>query len=124
MEFCNFCDNMLYIKDNEDDRFDVKYYCKNCNFEKPLSLENKSSIIIQNRYLEKNINMNNVINDNIIHDPTIPHIDNIPCPNKDCTKPESKGNDIIYIKVDNINLKFVYYCVYCKKFWENNLIKN
>lgn len=124
MEFCNFCENMLYIKDKEDDKFDVKYYCKNCNFEKPLSADNSSTLIITNRCSENVVNMTNVINKNIIHDPTIPHIDNIQCPNKECTKPNEKHNDVMYIKTDNINLRFVYYCVYCKKFWENNLIKN
>lgn len=124
MEFCDYCENMLYIKDNDEDKFDVKYYCKNCNFEKPLSDKNTSTLIIQNRYSENSVNLTNVINENIINDHTIPHIDNIPCPNKECTKPKDKNNDIMYIKTDNVNLKFVYYCVYCKKFWENNLKKN
>ena len=124
MDFCNYCNNMLYIKDNEEDKFDVKYYCKNCNFEKPLSVESKTTLIIQNKYSENSLNIENLINDNIIHDPTIPHIDNIQCPNSNCTKPESQGNDIMYIKTDNTNLKFVYYCTFCKHFWENNLIKN
>jgi DNA-directed RNA polymerase subunit M/transcription elongation factor TFIIS len=120
MEFCEFCENMLYIKDADDDSFNVKYYCKNCHFEKPLSIDNTSTLIIQNKYLA-NVNFKNVVNKNIIHDPTIPHIDNIPCPNTECCKPIEKSNDIIYIKVDNINLKFIYYCVYCKEFWENKI---
>lgn len=124
MEFCKFCNNMLYIKDSKEDRFDVKYYCKNCNFEKQLSNNTTSTLIIQNKYADNNINLNNIINENIIHDPTIPHIDNITCLNKECIKPSEKNNDIMYIKVNNINLKFVYYCTYCKHFWENNLNKN
>lgn len=124
MEFCEFCNNMLYIKDTEEDKFKVMYYCKNCSFEKPLSTSLESTLIIQNKYTENTINMKNVINENIVHDPTIPHIDNIVCPNTSCIKPEDKNNDIMYIKTDNINLKFVYYCTYCKHFWENNLIKN
>ena len=122
MEFCNYCNNMLYIKDSQEDKFDVKYYCKSCNFEKDLS--NESTLIIQNKYVENSMNIENIINDNIIYDPTIPHIDNIVCPNSKCSKPKEKGNDIMYIKIDNINLKFVYYCTYCKHYWENNLIKN
>ena len=126
MEFCDFCDNMLYIKSNEDDAFDVKYYCKNCSFEKSLSTnENKSTMIVQNRYdVSKNVDYKSIINKHIVHDPTIPHIDNIPCPNEQCTKGESDGNDVMYIKVDNINLKFIYYCTYCKHFWENNVRVN
>lgn len=121
MEFCNFCDNMLYIKSNEENPFDVKYYCKNCTFEKPLS----TGMVIQNRYDNTtNVNYKSIINKNIVHDPTIPHIDNIPCLNSQCTKPEDQGNDVMYIKVDNINLKFIYYCTYCKHYWENNVKVN
>lgn len=126
MKFCEFCDNMLYIKSNEDDNFDVRYYCKNCNFEQPLSDDQEqSTMIIQNRYNSKDdVSYKTVINENIVHDPTVPHIDNLPCPNTNCTKPEGASNDVMYIKVDNINLKFVYYCTYCKHFWENNVRVN
>lgn len=125
MEFCELCENMLYIKNNPEDAFDVKYYCKNCQFEKPLSEKQESTLIIQNIYNANNSDdYSNFINEHIIHDPTIPHIDNIPCPNSQCSKPDNKTNDVMYIKVDNINLKFIYYCTYCKHFWENNLKKN
>lgn len=125
MEFCNLCENMLYIKDNPDDAFDVKLYCKNCNFNKPLSETKESKLIIQNLYNTQNVkDYKNILNDNIIYDPTIPHIDNITCPNGACSRPPDANNDIMYIKVDQTNLKFIYYCVYCKEFWENNLKKN
>lgn len=125
MEFCHFCNNMLYIKDDPDDAFDVKLYCKNCQFQKPLSDSKQTKLVIQNIYNANNvIDYKNILNENIIHDPTIPHIDNIKCPNEGCTKPKDAGNDILYIKIDTVNLKFIYYCTYCKQFWENNLKKN
>ena len=118
MEFCKFCDNMLYIKDSEENKFNVKYYCKNCHFEKQLSEQSKTKLIIQNKY-NADIPLHNVLNKNIIFDPTIPHIDNIKCPNKDCCKKPDEQNDIMYIKTNAIDLSFVYYCVYCNHFWEN-----
>ena len=36
MDFCNLCENMLYIKIDIDDENKLKNYCKNCNFEKEL----------------------------------------------------------------------------------------
>ena len=27
-------------------------------------------------------------------------------------------NEVIYIKYDNENMKYLYYCVYCEKFWK------
>jgi DNA-directed RNA polymerase subunit M/transcription elongation factor TFIIS len=116
MEFCNHCQNMLYIKD--DDNHSVKLYCKNCTFEKPLAEDEKSKLVLQNFY-KSDINIHNVFNKNIEYDKTIPHIDNISCPNKDCTKPKNQTNDIMFMNTDSINLKYVYYCVYCKHFWEN-----
>lgn len=120
MEFCNFCDNMLYIKDEETDKFKVKQYCKNCNFEKPLS-EIESSKVINSSSNKTQFNYTSIMTKHIEYDPTIPHIDNIKCPNDKCTKAKDKNNDIMYIKTNEIYLKFVYYCTYCKFFWENNL---
>ena len=116
MEFCKHCENMLYIK--ETDEHEVKLYCKNCNFEKPLAEDNTSKLVLQNIY-RSDINTNKVFNANIEHDRTIPHIDNISCPNTKCTKPKDDANDVMYMNTDNVNLKYVYYCVHCKYFWEN-----
>jgi DNA-directed RNA polymerase subunit M/transcription elongation factor TFIIS len=118
MEFCDCCDNMLYIRDSEDDKFDVKYYCKNCSFEKEISKDNKSKLIIQNMFNMDDHSIDN-LTPNIEYDKTIPHVDNIECPNKECSKPKDKSNDVMYVKTDIINIKYVYYCTHCKQFWEN-----
>ena len=52
MDFCKLCDNMLYIKIDEDK---LKNYCKNCNFSEDVE-SNESKIIIENNYeKEENI---------------------------------------------------------------------
>jgi len=119
MEFCNFCNNMMYIKDDEDDKFNVKLYCKCCSYEKQISNENSSTLILQNTY-DKKVDYKKHINPNIEYDITIPHVDNICCPNENCSKKESEKNDVMYIKIDHINLIYVYYCTYCKHFWKTN----
>ncbi len=118
MEFCTLCDNMLYIQASEDDLRDVKYVCKNCNFTKDMP-KDKSVKIIEKIHDDSMKSIVQDITTNIEHDPTIPHITDITCPNIKCTKPNKSLNDIMYIKTDAINMKYVYYCVYCKHFWEN-----
>ncbi len=119
MDFCTKCNNMLYIKieldDNENQQ--IKNYCKNCNFSK--NLPNDESIpIIENSYENKNINYELYINPYIKYDATLPRVNNIKCVNKECTKEKDKMNEVIYIKYDNENMKYLYYCIYCEHFWK------
>ena len=59
-------------------------------------------------------------------DPTLPRIKNIPCPNVSCPSKnngESKDstpvdNDIIYLRYDDNNLKYVYICANCNTVWK------
>ena len=120
MEFCEKCSNMLYISvDNTDeDKSILKNYCKNCNFSKELP-NNESRPIIENVYENtENINYKLFINPHIKHDPTLPRVNNIKCINKECSKKNDQMNEVIYIKYDNENMKYLYYCVYCEKFWK------
>jgi DNA-directed RNA polymerase subunit M/transcription elongation factor TFIIS len=118
MEFCTFCDNMLYIQTSEDDAHDVRYVCKNCNHTKDMPTD-RTVKIFERIHDDSFKSKAQDITKNIEHDPTIPHIQDIKCPNDNCTKSEASANDIMYIKTDSINMTYVYYCVYCKHFWEN-----
>ena len=68
-------------------------------------------------------------------DPTLPRIHTIDCPNNDCTsnrlvesskegggeKKETHREDekeIIYIRYDDKNMKFVYLCAVCDTVWD------
>jgi DNA-directed RNA polymerase subunit M/transcription elongation factor TFIIS len=117
MEFCEFCDNMMYIKTNSEDAYDVHYVCKNCEHTKPMS--NTSTTKVIQTFYDTESTFVYGISDNIEFDPTIPHIHDITCPNEKCTKTKSQISDVMFIKTDDIKLKFAYYCVHCKKIWEN-----
>ena len=119
MEFCDFCSNMLYIRDEETNRYQVQYYCKNCGFNKPISEERKTIPVIRNMYTNEN-NHARYLNPDLVHDPTIPHVDNIPCPNEACTRAADQTPDVIFMKYDVNQIKFVYMCVHCKTFWRLN----
>ena len=118
MEFCTFCDNMLYIRDSEENKFDVQYYCKHCGFKKQLSESNATTFVIKNMYNSHNT-YTSFVNPELTDDPTIPHVDNIACRNPSCTRPEDKPNDVIYMKYDMDNIRFLYMCTYCNVHWRN-----
>ena len=120
MEFCDLCENMLYIKiavlDNEKEQ--LKHYCKNCNFEKNLP-NDKSIPIVENNYEKEDINYEIFVNPYIKYDPTLPRVNNIKCVNKECSsKEKEKKNEVIYIKYDNEEMKYLYYCIHCENFWK------
>ena len=123
MEFCVFCDNMLYVKNAKEDenQFDVNYYCKNCNYSKSISDKKESLMLINNLYSKERSHALHV-NPDIEYDPTLPHVDNIECPNEECTTKKSKQrNDVIYMKYDVPNIRYLYFCVHCKHFWKNDI---
>lgn len=115
MEFCDYCNNMYYIKENDDNS--IEYYCKNCGSKREIKTDTNSKLILENNYEEDNQKYFQFLNPFIIHDHTIPHVNNVQCKNKECTKPTNTDNDVMYIKYDEKSIKFVYYCVHCKYFW-------
>ena len=121
MEFCEFCNNMYYIKEksDQDDTQDLIYYCKNCGSEKEIKDGQYSKKILSNDCDTMQSKYLQYINPNIIYDLTIPHVNNVTCTNDSCIKKPSESNDVMYIKYDHRNIKYVYFCTYCKYFWIN-----
>ena len=115
MEFCEYCNNMYYIKEKEDKT--IEYYCKNCGSTKGIKDSSNSKLIIENNYEEDTEKYAQFLNPFIIHDNTIPHVNNVNCQNDKCSKPTTLQNDVMYIKYDVKRIKYVYYCVHCKYFW-------
>ena len=55
-------------------------------------------------------------------DPTIPRISNIQCPNVECptNKDDKHKAEILYIRYDEDNLKYIYMCSMCDTTWKTN----
>lgn len=118
MHFCDKCDNMYYIRVDEEPPNNLIYYCRNCGNE-------TSNLGIESFYVSKKVvkkenqNVDGYMNPYIKHDQTLPRVNNVPCPNSDCpcNKDKNVDREIIVYRYDETNLKYMYICVHCDKTW-------
>lgn len=130
MHFCSNCKNMYYIQLDESNTNTLIYYCKKCGNKSEYTQD--QSVIVSKTYIHKNkSNFDQYMNQYTKLDPSLPHIKNIPCPNKECitnkshttddmsddTDSTKTENEVIYVRYDNTNLKYIYMCVHCDHIW-------
>ena len=118
MHFCSNCQNMYYIRINSDDPNKLVYYCRHCgNVDESISVDNVTVSKIQLKKSEQEFS--HIINKYTKLDPTLPRVNNILCPNANCkTNTEDVPKEIIYIRYDDTNMKYVYLCSNCDTVWK------
>jgi DNA-directed RNA polymerase subunit M/transcription elongation factor TFIIS len=117
MEFCDICNNMLYMKSNEDK--DLIKFCKHCDFSK-VDTQNGCVKISETMYTEDDLLYNQNVNKYLRYDQTLRRINDskISCPNTDCeTQTKSIDQQVLYIKYHNQNMKYFYVCDHCGHIW-------
>jgi len=117
MEFCKVCQNMLYLKTEEDQS--LTSFCRHCKFSNTESISSGKGICIsRTMYTADDLLYKQHKNKFLIQDPTLPRVQdsNIVCPNSECSGPKDKSQ-IIYIKYDSIHMKYFYICDYCGFSW-------
>lgn len=120
MHFCIKCSNMYYIRINEDDPNKLVYYCRKCGHEDSL-LAAENVCVSKTQIKKSEQTFNHIINKYTKYDPTLPRINNILCPNSDCpTNKDGVEREIIYIRYDDVNMKYVYLCYHCNAVWQIN----
>jgi DNA-directed RNA polymerase subunit M/transcription elongation factor TFIIS len=127
MYFCEKCDNMYYIKiGDESESNQLIYYCRNCGHEnKEL---NNSNICVSKTIVNGSgtaENMSHFINEYTKFDPTLPRITTIKCPNQSCKSNSNVDDDkiereVLYIRYDDDNMKYVYLCCHCDTKWKTD----
>lgn len=119
MKFCDKCDNMYYIGIDQSDTNNLIYYCRNCgNKDETIAEEGTCVLNIQLKKGEQKFN--HIINEYTKLDPTLPRIYSMKCPYKECktnTENTDKPTEIIYMRYDDDNLKYLYICVECDTTW-------
>jgi DNA-directed RNA polymerase subunit M/transcription elongation factor TFIIS len=127
-DFCPVCRYYLYLKQEEkqeEKKADepaekvLIRICRNCGYQEEhtdgglileIDLKEKTSEgykILMNQFTEM--------------DPTLPHVNTIKCPNDICPSnpPSNQEKDVIYLKYDAVNMKFLYICNVCKTRWRS-----
>ena len=130
MHFCSVCSNMYYISITPDN--EMQYYCRNCgNIDSTTAADNICVSKVNVKHTTTPQTFSQVVNKYTKYDPTLPRINTIRCPNDEC--PSNQGssssssaavaadkksnNEVIYVRYDDTNLKFVYLCARCDKVW-------
>ena len=119
MHFCSQCQNMYYISIDPNDTNTLVYYCRNCGHkDTTISVDNVTVSKIQLKKSEQEFS--HIINKYTKLDPTLPRVNKILCPNAECRTNTKEGEEreIIYIRYDDINMKYVYLCSTCDTVWK------
>ena len=134
MKFCTKCDNMYYISISEKDSNVLSYYCRSCGHVDD-TLTEEGVCILDTQLKKGKQKFNHIINEYTKLDPTLPRIYNIPCPNTTCSthgsksssssasaagKDETKQSEVIYMRYDDANLKYIYICTTCDTVWKTD----
>jgi len=128
MHFCSVCANMYYISVTPEN--ELQYYCRNCgNIDDTIASENICVSKINVKQTTTTTSYSQVVNKYTKYDPTLPRIHTMRCPNDECPSHGGGGggggskpskSEIIYVRYDDTNLKFVYLCAKCDKIWNTS----
>ena len=144
MKFCTECNNMYYIKINGEDANTLVYYCRFCGHEDNEPAES-GVVVLRTEYKKTEQQFSHMVNRYIKHDPTLPRISNVKCPNESCTSNHGdktsgdkqsekasgdkasgdnahsdKGPNVIYLRYDDNNMKYLYICEDCDTTWKTD----
>jgi DNA-directed RNA polymerase subunit M/transcription elongation factor TFIIS len=123
---------MYYISITTEN--ELQYYCRNCgNIDNTTASENICVSRVNMKHTTTPQTFSQVVNKYTKLDPTLPRIHTIRCPNDECSSNQSSGSgsgvagggpgpnkpksEIIYVRYDDTNLKYVYLCTKCDKVW-------
>jgi DNA-directed RNA polymerase subunit M/transcription elongation factor TFIIS len=111
---------MYYLKLKDDDDNKLIYYCRQCGHE--TSDVNEADVCVLTTQVKRSAEkFTHVINKYTKEDPTLPRIKTIDCPNQDCpSKSKKLENEVLYIRYDNTNIKYIYMCVHCDITWKTS----
>jgi DNA-directed RNA polymerase subunit M/transcription elongation factor TFIIS len=131
MQFCPHCRNYLYLNAPEDrarregagdvgelDADKLMRICRTCGFQEE---DKRGGLVLETNLQEKTSEGYKILlNEFTKQDPTLPHVDTIKCPSASCKSNEDvTKRDVIYLKYDPINMKFLYICNVCNTQWKS-----
>lgn len=120
MLFCKSCQNMYYIN-IIDDGNTLQYYCRTCGDIYDDDMTVAHLLVSKTNIQSSTASFSSWVNEYTKHDPTLMRVGNIPCVNVECktNMPDFPVDtrEIIVIRYDTSNVKFLYLCAECDKVW-------
>lgn len=120
IQFCKRCDNKYYHRISNNS---LVYFCRVCNYEDTESISNEAMCVLNTKFKKGAQDFDHIVNRYTKYDPTLPKI-MIKCPNDECktnsNQKEDAVTEAIYLRYDNVNLKYLYICTTCETKWTNN----
>jgi DNA-directed RNA polymerase subunit M/transcription elongation factor TFIIS len=113
---------MYYIGINAENQNQLTYYCRHCG-NKDDSLKEEGVCVLNTQLKKREQKFNHIINEYTKLDPTLPRIYTMKCPNPECKTHGTdydKPTEVIYIRYDDDNMKYLYICVDCDITWKTD----
>lgn len=119
MHFCEKCDNMYYLRLSEANSNKLIHYCRNCGNEETIT-SNESLCLTNDDLISNDQKYKYIINKYTKLDPSLPRTNTIKCPNQSCVSNTHEGHEreIIYVRYDDANVKYIYICSTCDFTWK------
>lgn len=122
-DFCPVCKYYLYLTqesiptEEKESKQILRRICRNCGYQ---AEDKKGGLILEIDLKEKiSEGYKILMNEFTKQDPTLPHVNTIKCPNTGCDSNSGKEKDVIYLKYDTVNMKFLYICNVCDTQWRS-----
>lgn len=126
MSYCPKCENFLYA-DSKGNK--LKRICRTCGYTQD---DTNGGLVMETIVQERSSEGYKILlNEFTRQDPTLPHVNTLPCPNTKGYEENGKfvppcgtntgkdPRDVIIIKYDNQNMKFIYICNVCGIQWRS-----
>jgi DNA-directed RNA polymerase subunit M/transcription elongation factor TFIIS len=108
---------MYYIAIDERNPNNLNYYCRFCGH-KDEKITEDGMVVLKTQFKKSEQKFNHMVNKYTKYDPTLPRKNNMKCPNADCTTTHEP--DIIYLRYDDENMKYLYICANCDFTWKTD----
>ena len=117
IRFCTVCDNYLYLQ-VEGETQTLQRICRNCGFK---DTEDQGGLVSEMHIEQRAAEGYTLINEFTLKDKRLPHLHNtMKCINDKCPSSlPGKESDIVYIKYDTENLRYIYMCYICQATWRS-----
>jgi DNA-directed RNA polymerase subunit M/transcription elongation factor TFIIS len=117
---CPKCDYYMPLMEGTNEETGTKDLirsCRNCGHTK----DEQKGLVMETVVQEKASDAYRVyLNEFTKQDPRLPHIKTLKCPNEVCPSRSAKAeSDVIYIKYDTANMKYLYICTNCDTQWRS-----